>query len=259
MTDRARRRAEDQRDQAFADLADIERQLAAGEIDSATRDRLAAVYETEAAAAGTRLDRLEASRDEAPTKRSWKRVAVGTGAFAVLAAVATVAAINAVEPRPEGGFATGGIVSDVLGTPRQLAEVTTAEMEAVIADNPDVVGMRLLLGRRYVEEGDPSAAIAHFTHVLDLGPNAEAFAYLGWIAFLGGEPATADGFLARALEVDEALPEALWFLALVRADGLADPAGAVPLLEQLLDDPQLVGEARTLVVERLDAARDAVS
>ena len=258
MTDRDRRRVEDERDQALADLADIDRQLADGEIDTATHQRLAATYRSEADAAASRLDQL----DEQPTgpRRSRRRAAVGTAIFAAAATIAAVAAINAVEPRPEGGFATGGIVSDVVtDAPTDLADVAMEELEEIVAANPDVTAMRLALARRYVEEGNPSAAIPHYTHVLDRGTNAEALAYLGWIAWLGGEAETAEGFLTRALDAEADRPEALWFLAIVRTQGLADPAGAVPLLERLLENPELVGEFRDTVATELDAAREAVS
>ncbi len=259
MTDRARHRVEDQRDQALADLAEIDQQHAAGEIDAATRGRLAVVYRAEADAAETRIAQLASTTGARPA-RSWKRVAVGAGAFAVAAALATVAAINAVEPRPDGGFVTGGIVSDVVaGSGRDLADVTSQEMEVVVGENPDVTGMRLALARRYVEEGNPSAAIPHYTYILDRETNAEALAYLGWIAWLGGEPETAAGFLTRALEVDAERPEALWFLSIVRADGLDDATGAVPLLERLLADPSLEGEFRDAVASQLDDVRAAAS
>ena len=258
MSEAARRRIEDERDQALADLADIDRQLAAGEIDAATHEQLAAVYRDEAEAAETRLTEL--AEREPPPARSWKRAAVGTGLFLAAAAVATVAAINAVEDRPEGGFATGGVVSDLVAdAPVDLADVTIAEMEAVVADNPDVTGMRLALARRYVEEGNPSAAIPHYTYILDRERNAEALAYLGWIAWLGGEAEVASGYLTRALEVEADRPEALWFLSIVRTEGLDDPAGAVPLLEQLLEDPELVGEFRDTVEAQLEAAKAAAS
>ena len=63
MTDRSH--IEDDLNQALADLADIDRQLAEGEIDTATRDRLAAVYRGEVDDAKARLERSPGSRGKA--------------------------------------------------------------------------------------------------------------------------------------------------------------------------------------------------
>ncbi len=82
-------------------------------------------------------------------------------------------------------------------------------------------------------------------------------AYVGWITYLGGETDLGVRYLERSLEVDADRPEALWFLALAHMESLGDPAGAVPLLERLLDNPALVGEERELVADTLATARAA--
>ncbi len=241
---------------ARADLAAIDVQLAAGEIDGATRERLAEGYRADIAAAEAAMLAL---RPEA-AGRSRRRMVVGTLAFATGAAIVVAGVVVALEPRPEGGFATGGIVTGAADdAPRDLAAVTNDEMEAVVAANPEVTGMRMALARRYLDDGELSKALDHLLVVLEQQPTAEALAYVGWITYLGGEPDLGVRYLERSLDADPDRPEALWFLALAQLETGADPAGTVVLLERLLDNPDLRGDEREMVAQTLEQAREAAS
>ena len=133
--------------------------------------------------------------------------------------------------------ATDGVATDVLesgGDGNELASVTNEEMEAVIAANPTVVGMRLALAGRYVEDGDHSAALDHYLIVLDQNPDQEeALAMVGWLTFLAGEPELAEPFVAKSLAVEPDYPLALWFLGnILLVTG--DHDGASRAIERLL-------------------------
>ncbi len=254
--DPRRVRLEEQIAVARSDLAAIDVQVAAGEIDDATRDRLAEGYRADIDAAEAAIRAL---RPE-PEGRSARRVLLGTVAFAAGAAIVVAGVVVALEPRPEGGFATGGIVTGAGGdAPRDLATVTNEEMEEVIAANPEVTGMRMALARRYLDDGELSRALDHLLVVLEQEPTAEALAYVGWITYLGGEADLGIRYLERSLDTDPDRPEALWFLSLARLETGADPAEAVVLLERLLDNPDLQGDEREMVAETLDQAREAAS
>ncbi len=240
---------------AAADLADLDVQLAVGEIDDATHADLARVYRAEVSAADSRLAALAAG--PASPGLSPRRALLGAGAFTVAAVIVVAGVVLALEDRPEDGFVTGGITG--AGAPRDLSTVTNEEMEAVVAANPDVVGMRMALARRYVDAGEFDKALDHLLTVLEQDPNAEAMAYVGWITYLGGETDLGVRYLERSLEVDADRPEALWFLALARLEALDDPAGAIPLLERLLENPDLQGGERDLVGGTLETAREAAS
>jgi hypothetical protein len=67
---------------------------------------------------------------------------------------------------------------------------------------------------------------------------------VGWISFLSGEADLGARYLEQSLELSPQFRLAEWFLANVRIVGLDDPAGAVPLLESLLADPQLPNDIR---------------
>ncbi len=253
--DPRRVRLEEQIEVARADIAAIDVQVAAGEIDEATRDRLAEGYRVDIAAAEAAILAL---RPEA-AGRSRRRAVVGSLAFAVGAAVVVAGVVLALEPRPEGGFATGGIVTGAGDGPRDLAAVTNEEMEAVVAANPEVTGMRMALARRYLDDGELSRALDHLLVVLEQQPTAEALAYVGWITYLGGETDLGVRYLERSIDTDPDRPEALWFLALARLETGADPADAVVLLERLLENPDLAGEEREMVAQTLEQARAAAS
>ncbi len=254
--DPRRARLEEQIAVARSDLAAIDVQVAVGEIDEVTRDRLADGYRADIAAAEAQIVAL---RPE-PEGRSARRAVLGTLAFAAGAAVVVAGVVMALEPRPEGGFATGGIVTGAAeNAPRDLASVTNEEMEAVVAANPEVTGMRMALARRYLDDGELSKALDHLLVVLDQQPTAEALAYVGWITYLGGEADLGIRYLERSLDTDPDRPEALWFLSLARLETGADPAEAVVLLERLLDNPDLQGDEREMVAQTLEQAKEAAS
>ncbi len=241
---------------AEADLTAIDLQVAAGEIDAATRDRLAERYRGDIDAARSGIAALRPELEG----RSMRRAVLGTLAFGAAAAVVVVGVVLALEPRPEGGFATGGIVgAGSEPAPRDLASVSNEEMEAVIAENPDITGMRMALARRYLDEGEFSRALDHLLVVLEQEPTAEALAYVGWITYLGGETELGIRYLERSLDADADRPEALWFLALATLETGDDPVEAVVLLERLLENPDLASEEREMIAQTLEQARAAAS
>lgn len=240
------------RDQVLGDLADLDRQLADGELSAHQAAELRRRYEHEA------LEVLRAIRaasgDSAQSVAAAPRRRLGArhlpyllGAAAAVAAVVLVPA-NAVD-RPDGGLVTG---NDMLVRPPSgaasaaadsggrraggaLAAVTDAQLEAAVAANPQVTPMRLALAVRYLEQGRPDLAVVHLTKVLEQDPqNAEALAHLGWLMLQVGRPERAVTLLDQALRADPELGEALWFQANVRLYGLNDPAGALKSLDRLV-------------------------
>lgn len=241
--------------QAEQDLAELESQLAAGELDEATADRLRSVYREERQRIGAALEAAPAPTPEEPGRQR-SRVIAGALVLAVGIAGIVTAVTFALDDRPPGGFATGGIATDVLtGGGPDLESVTNEELEAVVAANPGIVPMRLALARRYVEEGEFSRALNHYFTVLEDGPNPEALSYVGWMTYLSNEAALGAEYLERALEVAPDYPLALWFLANVRFEGLDDAPGAVAALDRLLSDNALPADLRTAAEElRREAA-----
>ncbi len=250
---------EDQLAQVDRDLAEIDTQVTDGELDEATAVRLRASYLTERAslvdriasevdpaaaadgapaadddAAGGDAD-TEAPHSGAESGRSRNRVVVGSILLFIGFVAVTVVLLNTVTKRAPGELATGGIVSDVATNGGvDLSSISNEEMEAVIAENPDIPAMRLALARRYFEVGDFSSAIPHFLIVLEQDDaNAEALSSVGWITYLDGRSDIAIEYLDRSIALVPGYEPAYWFRANVRV-GLGDEAGAAEDIEVLL-------------------------
>lgn len=246
----------EQRDQALRDLADIDRQAAAGELSERSAQRLRARYEAQAAVA---IARLDSTQGQAPRPRPQPGRRGGTAAY-LLAGAAALAAIfllpGALLDRPEGGFVSGNEVQEAavpakpaprIGPPtgvagpsataapvRDLSKIPDTEMEAVVDANPSVVGMRLALAGRYVEARKFDKALGHYRQALKVEPgNAQALAWMGWTLLQLGLPDEAAKLVAKARSADPSLDQALWFDANIRLYGAGDPAGAVRVLQEM--------------------------
>lgn len=254
MTSGERERLEQTRDQALRDLVDLERQVADGEIPAGVADRLRAGYEGTAATALARLDEAAALPPEpgAPTGRPASRGRWAAYGLALAGAVfAAVVLLPSYLGERQGGAVTG---NEVFGSaapgerdaaPRDLSAVTDEEMEQVLADNPEVVGMRLALAQRYLDGGDYLAATRHYLVVLDQEPrNVEALAHYGWLLLQIDEPRQALEYVDRALVQDPRQQEALWFRANIFLYGLSDPAAALTAIDALRQLPDLTPEVR---------------
>lgn len=241
MTGRA-----DQIEQVDRDLAEIAAQLEAGELDHETAARLRAAYELE------RADLLAADEAADAVGRSPMRMLVGA-AILVIGAIAIVwLGVASTQGDTAQDGATEGIVSDVASGAVDLSSVTNQEMEAVIAANPTVVGMRLALAARYVEAGDHSSALDHYLVVLDQDPDQpEALAMIGWLTFLAGESELAEPFVTKALSLEPDYPLALWFHGNILL-AIGDRQGARDAIVRLMDydlDPEVRAQAEALLAE----------
>ena len=248
----------EQRDQAVRDLAELDQQVAAGEIDDATAEVLRRRYEADAATALRALRRASGSPDQPPAGTGRPRrgviVASAIGLVAVGSAVAALPAF--IDDRPEGGFVTGNEVTADAPAGRDLDEVTTDEMEAVVAENPDIVPMRLRLAHRYFDAGEFDEAVDHYMAVLDRTPDPEAMSHLGWLVANDGEVEVGVELIERSLALQPDDAEATWFLANLRLYSQRDVEDATRLLEALLERDDL-GADRGQVEAALDDARAA--
>lgn len=241
----SRHAIEERRDRALDDLLELRRQVEAGELDDTTAAVLEERYRVEAAAA---IDSLAAMDTVEPRGRSMRRTTLTILAFSILAVGLVIGLVKAVQPRDDG-FTTGDPGAGTV----DLDSVSNADMEAVIADNPDILPMRLALARRYLEEGDFSAALPHYLYVLEREENAEALMYLGWMTHVSGDSATGVSLLERSLEARPGDPLAEWFLANALFYGLGDRTAAIPLLESVIASgeapPEIVAEAQRMLDE----------
>jgi len=246
-------RLDDRREHVLRDLDELSDQVAAGELDTETADRLRAAYEAELEAMERGPKRDEP--DDLPQGRSSRRTLAGAflliGAFTVVIILAAQALRSGDEPSPQADE------SDVAASDG----TTLAQMEEVVAANPDVPGMRLALADLYFAQGDYMSAIDHYLVLAsaELPPEEESrtLARIGWMAHATGQPDAAVQYITAALDIDPDYVEGKLFLGLVRLYGLEDPGGAIPLLEEVLAFPELQPVIRAEVEVALDEARAA--
>ncbi len=228
--------------QTERDLAELDEQVALGELDTETAARLRARYEREKA------DLLAGDDAVEPTGEG-RRL---SGAWLLGGGLALVAVISVglwlIASNTQDTSAAEGVAGDVVaGEGVNLDDISNEQMEAVIADNPDVAPMRLALADRYFAEGDFSSALQHYLYVLDTMQIKDpgALANVGWMTFLSGRPDIAVNYVEESLRVQPDGGIAFWYLANIRANGLDDTAGAIEPLQQLLAYENLPEDIRT--------------
>ncbi len=83
------------------------------------------------------------------------------------------------------------------------AEVTDEELEQVVAENPEITGMRLALAERYFVAGEFDRAVDHYLVVLEQDPeNVAALAAVGWMTHLSGSLRRGATYVERALAIE---------------------------------------------------------
>lgn len=175
--------------------------------------------------------------------------AVALALVVVTVAVGFVVANRGNHNATRAAASASGMTPSTTQDGRDLSQISNAEMEAVIAANPDVVPMRLALVERYLRAADgeatPDAATAELkkarfhageaaSRATATADHARALRDLGWATARLDDAAGGAKLLEQSLIEAPNDPDGLWFLANVRFSGLHDPASAEPLLEQLL-------------------------
>ncbi|HSF84762.1 MAG TPA: tetratricopeptide repeat protein [Acidimicrobiia bacterium] len=253
MTSRAEL-VREQIEQVEQDLADVDEQLAAGDLDEGTAESLRSTYRSELLRLEEALESAGAG-EEANVGPSRRRMTAGVAILIIGFAAVTGLLLATVRSRAPGELVTGGIATDVVQGGLDLASVSDEEMEAVVAENPEIVGMRLALAGRYFEAGEFDKALPHYMTVLDQDEdNPEALSSVGWMTYLSGRPDVAETFVTRALVIAPEYAQAYWFLGNIRMFGLGDPAGAIEPFEMLLTFEAIPDEIREQAEELLGEA-----
>lgn len=273
MTDE-RRHLELRLEQALRDLLELDQQVADGELSPAVASRLRRDYEREVAEATAELDASPktAEPERTPRRRLGLRsgrrgtrpraLLYGSGALALVAAALLLP--TTVLNRPSGGFVTGnealqdgGAVAGSTTAGRNLADVTDSQLEAVVAANPEVIGMRIALADRYTRKGRYYQAAKEYVKVVEQDPkNAEGPAHLGWLMLQIDKPKEAARLVDKALAIDPRLLHGLWFKANIQLYGLGQPRAALQTLDVMSAQQNVSaavrGQIRTL---RADATQ----
>ncbi|MGZ5384758.1 MAG: tetratricopeptide repeat protein [Acidimicrobiia bacterium] len=268
MTDR--KHLEERREIAIRDLTELAEQVEAGEIDQATADTLRANYQAEVDEVETLLGELppvdekrsagEATEPPGMQPRSTRRAVIGSVAVIAALSVAIFFAARDINPDAAESATDSASPGALTVDPNS---VSNEQLEAVVAQNPDINAMRLALANRYFEEQDYGKALDHYLTVAENNPTpAEeglALSRIGWMAYQTGQPEAAREYLDNSLTVDPTNQETKLFLGFVLLYGLDDAEGAIPLLEEIVAIPDLPSELLHSVEAALDEARNGGS
>jgi cytochrome c-type biogenesis protein CcmH/NrfG len=254
----------ERRARAIRDLVETQQQLDSGEIDGETADRLMAIYQAEVVSALEGLDGLGV--EPAPTTKpnpNRHRLIAGAGIMAAAIIAVAVLVTRSPTPRQPGQFATGNAPVTQPGGGRDLSTVSNEEMEQVIAQNPNVIPMRLALAERYLGDGNFQKASEHAHVALQQNPGAtdkaRALRDLGWATALMDKPTEGADLLQQSLQLEPSDQNTMFFLAKVRLDGLHDAPGAITLLQQLLGTDITDPDVKKTVEDTLAQARAQAS
>lgn len=254
-----RNRLEQYRDQALLDLVDLADQVDQGEVPEPVAAELRARYESAAATAITALESIPGDgAAPVPPRRGFRGRVVAYAAAAAVAVVAAVLLPGYVGQRPTGAAVTGNEVFQGAPAPTgaDLSQVSDAEMESVVAANPEIIAMRVALADRYLEAGKIDEAAGHYRRALDQNSqDPEAQAHYGWLLLYLDRPQEAADYVDRALAQAPDLADALWFKANIALYGLADPATAIDVLGRLAGRPDIGPTVQSQVDELIRTAR----
>ena len=261
------RRLIERRDLVVNDLEELANQVAEGEIDATTFGELRATYKAELDGLDKAIEALgepvpepaatAAPPDDTarPATRSPRRVVIGS--VVVMAALTTAIALAARDTSPDNPGPSAGSPGALTVDPET---VSNEQLEAVVAANPDIIGMRMALADRYFAAEQFGSALDHYLYIADAdaSPSEEsrALARLGWMAYATGLGQAAEEFIVASLEADPTNAEAVLFRGFITLYGLGDAERAIPQLEEAL---QLDGLSPGNVSELETALEDARS
>ena len=189
-----------------------------------------------------------------------RRLVVTLAGTAVVAAVVLLAVLGGARDGDDGDAA--GSDPDTPTTTVDLSSVPNEELERVVAENPDIVPMRLRLVERYLRANELANAQLHAEEAVvratTIEDRARAQRYLGWTTALLGDPEQGEGLIVQSLALDPSNRDGLYFLARVRFEQLDDPAGALEPLE-ILVETEMGDEQRSLIETLLAEVQVAVA
>jgi cytochrome c-type biogenesis protein CcmH/NrfG len=189
-----------------------------------------------------------------------RRLVVTLAVTAVVAVVVLLAVLGGTRAGDDGD--TAGSDPDTPTTTVDLSSVPNEELERVVAENPDIVPMRLRLVERYLRANELANAQLHAEEAVvratTIEDRARAQRYLGWTTALLGDPDQGEGLIVQSLALDPSNRDGLYFLARVRFEQLDDPAGALEPLE-ILVETEMDDEQRSLIETLLAEVQVAVA
>lgn len=263
MTSITRRRLEEAAVQARRDLAELDEQLATGEIDEETGRRLRLRYLADLASTERELTEVV---DEPSAGRSKGRLLFGAAVLTVGIGLAVGLVGNFIQT-PDDATLTG-IASNPEFDPDNFSNETLEATLLSFEGNPDAIEqsmpMRFRLAERYFESQEFDLAFGHYRRIIESDPEPDlasaALTRVAWIVWIG------NGLTDLALQtIDQALsaapdnPEAAYVKAQILWCGRGDAEAALPLLEDVLTSAEIDDAVKDQVQTDLELARSGQS
>lgn len=223
---------EEERDFLLRSLADLDRELAAGDIDEADHRALSADYTTRAAEVLRAIDAGRAAFDEARPPTSWRRRLLAVGGVAAVAVLAGVLVAQASGSRGSSGL-------------------TGLDVAAASSRTDDCLG--------FEQAGESDEALDCYGEILDSLPgNVPALTFRGWLQVREFDVADGIADLDAAVQLDPDATSPYVFRASARSRS-GDAAGAVADLSRFYandpgDEERSLADQFTPVI--VDAALD---
>ena len=259
-----------ERDFLLQSLDDLDRELAAGNIDAKSYRVLHDDYTARAAAVIKSLDDGEdhpvPDAPESPRRLKWLTIT----AIVIFVALAGYFLAHTAGTRSPGQTITGNNQVNRNSTPTTLAvagEVTAAK--AAVSAQPNSYAERIRYARDLLQVQNYPEAIKQYTAASRIDPTqAEPLAYSGWISAVVSQSvndanlktALLDGASARvnqAISVDPTYPDAYVFKGLLLSQLLNKPCDAVPAFQRFLVLAPQDNPMRNQVLDALSQAVQA--
>ncbi|MDE0805033.1 MAG: hypothetical protein OSA99_17135 [Acidimicrobiales bacterium] len=223
---------EEERDFLLRSLADLDRELAAGDIDEADHRSLTADYTTRAAEVLRAIDEGRAALDDGRAPASWRRRLLAVGGVAAVAVLAGVLVAQASGSRGSSGL-------------------TGLDVAAASSRTDDCLG--------FEQSGESDEALDCYSEILDSLPgNVPALTFRGWLQVREFDIDDGIDDLDAAIQLDPDSTSPYVFRASARSRS-DDAAGAVADLSRFYandpgDEERSLADQFTPVI--VDAALD---
>lgn len=216
---------EEERRFLLQSIADLDRELAAGDVDRADYESLRDGYTSRAAAVLRSIDAGRAALATRSPRKPWRIVAITTAVLLFGAGLGVLVARFAT-PRGSGDTITGGTDDD------RIAALLSDARAALNTSNSDL-----------------ARAVEDYKQVLEIdSDNAEARTYLGWVVALTSQNLAVDArastiaegknLLLQVIEADPSYADPYCFLAVIAAELEADVQTATARRDECLShDP----------------------
>ena len=136
-------------------------------------------------------------------------------------------------------------------TNTELDNVSNAEMELVIEENPDIFPMRIALANRYFDTVDYSKALPHFMYVAENSTDVELKSYslaqIAWMVYESGNREVAINYLNESISINPSSVISNSYLGVLYLQEQSTQSKGLDMINNLLIGDNLSEEDRSFL------------